>query len=160
MTDRYAAQETLTRTFSASIERVWAMWTTAEGLAAWHGPTGFETVVDTLELEPGGRFVFTMIAAGEQQAAWMKQQGRPTSWQTHCTVLEVEAPHRFVYESEVPMGPDTTAWMRHTVLLETTDGGVLLTLIMDATTAAMITPAAGGWTNSFGRLDGALAAVE
>ena len=50
------------RTFQASLEEVWEMWTTREGIESWWGPDGFSVKVRTLELRPGGRLDYAMIA--------------------------------------------------------------------------------------------------
>ena len=50
------------RTFQASPEDVWEMWTTREGIESWWGPEGFWVEVRTLELRPGGRLDYAMIA--------------------------------------------------------------------------------------------------
>lgn len=42
------------------------MWCVPDLIAQWWGPHGFQTVVNTLDPRPGGRFEFLMIApAGE-----------------------------------------------------------------------------------------------
>ena len=44
---------TLERTFQASIDEVWELWTTKEGIESWWGPEGFSVVVRDLDLRPG-----------------------------------------------------------------------------------------------------------
>ena len=45
---------TLERTFDATPEEVWGLWTTREGIDAWWGPDGFKVEVESLDLRPGG----------------------------------------------------------------------------------------------------------
>lgn len=51
----------ITRLFNAPIELVWEAWTTAENIAQWWGPEGFNTTVKELDFRPGGRWEFIMI---------------------------------------------------------------------------------------------------
>jgi uncharacterized protein YndB with AHSA1/START domain len=53
------------REIAAPPERVFAAWTTAEGLSRWFAPTREYTVhVHTLELRPGGRYRIEMRHKG------------------------------------------------------------------------------------------------
>ena len=52
-TDR--APIVIERTYQASPQEVWEMWTTKEGLESWWGPERFSSTVRTLELRVGGR---------------------------------------------------------------------------------------------------------
>jgi uncharacterized protein YndB with AHSA1/START domain len=59
------------RVYDASIEDVWALWTTKEGLEEWFAPEGMRFEVSTLELRVGGAFVHVMTAVGAEQVAYM-----------------------------------------------------------------------------------------
>ena len=50
----------LTRTFDAAPPVVWAVWTEADHLAKWFGPAGLKLVVRSLDLTPGGTFLYGM----------------------------------------------------------------------------------------------------
>jgi uncharacterized protein YndB with AHSA1/START domain len=51
------------RTFDASPAEVWSAWTDPEQLAAWWGPDGFHTPVESVDvdLRPGGYLHMSMI---------------------------------------------------------------------------------------------------
>ena len=49
--------------FNASVEELFEAWTDPESLSEWWGPEGFHTEVLSLDLRPGGQFVFEMTAA-------------------------------------------------------------------------------------------------
>ena len=55
---------TLTRTFDASPALLWATWTQAEHLSQWFGPPGTTVKVKTLDLKPGGVFLYGMEMPG------------------------------------------------------------------------------------------------
>ncbi|XXX76536.1 SRPBCC domain-containing protein [Sorangium sp. So ce134] len=47
---------TIERTFNASPEKLWAMWTTKEGLEKWYWPEALVTKVVRLDLRVGGGY--------------------------------------------------------------------------------------------------------
>ena len=72
-------QITMERTFVATLEEVWDLWTTKEGIESWWGPPGFEVVVNQIELRVGGALEYVMSAVGAEQIAFMKQANQPLS---------------------------------------------------------------------------------
>ena len=48
---------TIERTFDASIEDVWELCTTREGIESWWGPEGFSVAVREMDMRPGGTLV-------------------------------------------------------------------------------------------------------
>lgn len=50
------------RTFDAPRARVWRAWTEAEQLKKWWGPAGFKVHTCTVDLRPGGIFLYGMTA--------------------------------------------------------------------------------------------------
>jgi uncharacterized protein YndB with AHSA1/START domain len=85
-------QLVIERTYRASLEEIWNLWTTKQGFESWWGPEGFRVEVHRLEARVGGALEYDMIAAAPEQIAAMKQMGRPISHQTRGTFTEL-APH-------------------------------------------------------------------
>ena len=83
----------LERTLNASLEDVWDLWTTKDGIESWWGPEGFTVTVQKLELRPQGRLLYTMTATAEPQIAFMKQAGMPLATEAKITYTEV-VPHK------------------------------------------------------------------
>ncbi len=52
----------ITRTFDAPRDLVWKVYSTAEHLAKWWGPAGFEWLEGSLDFRPGGHFHYGMKA--------------------------------------------------------------------------------------------------
>lgn len=73
------------RSFEAPRERVFSMFTEAEHIARWWGPTGWDTTVYKMEVEPGGVWHYCMRSPDGQEA-WGKAVYR-----------EIEPPNRLVY---------------------------------------------------------------
>jgi uncharacterized protein YndB with AHSA1/START domain len=88
---------TLERTFDASIEEVWDLWTTKEGIESWWGPEGFVVNVLKLDLRPGGELRYTMTAVGADQIEFMKNAGMPLVSESRITYTEVDPPRRLAY---------------------------------------------------------------
>ena len=56
-----AAREIVaTRVFDAPRELVWKLWTEPEHIAQWWGPTGFRNTIQTMDVRPGGDWIFVM----------------------------------------------------------------------------------------------------
>jgi uncharacterized protein YndB with AHSA1/START domain len=68
MTDaRTAAKFIISRTFNAPLDRVWKAWTEPEQMAQWWGPKGFDADVKTLDLKPGGTFLYRLLSPQSQE---------------------------------------------------------------------------------------------
>ena len=78
------------RVYNASIEDVWALWTTKEGLEEWFAPEGMRFEVSTLELRVGGAFDHVMTAVGAEQVAYLANLERPLSVWVSGRFLEIE----------------------------------------------------------------------
>jgi uncharacterized protein YndB with AHSA1/START domain len=77
------------RTYAASIEEVWELWTTNSGIESWWGPDGFSVKVHELDLRPGGEMRYAMTAVGTGQVQFMKQAGMPLTTEATLTYTAV-----------------------------------------------------------------------
>ena len=94
------------RTYAASPEEVWELWTTKEGIESWWGPEGFSVTVGDLDLRPGGDLHYVMTATGPDQVAYMAKAGMPISSRHRLTFIEVDPPHRLAYRELADFIPD------------------------------------------------------
>jgi len=67
------------RTYRASVDELWEMWTTKEGFESWWPPEGCRTEVHTIEACPNGKLQYEMIAETPEMVAVMKELGLPAS---------------------------------------------------------------------------------
>lgn len=133
MTTAARAKFSMHRTYAASIEEVWALWTTKDGIESWWGPEGFDVAVAALDLRPGGALVYLMTAAGPDQVAFMKKAGMPLSTECTVTYTEVSPPHLLAYKTLTDFVPGVAPYEVATVVeLKAADGGVKVTLTFDA----------------------------
>lgn len=82
------------RTYPATAEEVWSLWTTKEGFESWWGPEGFRVEVHAIEPRVGGRLSYDMIADAPEMVAAMKAMGQPVSHATHGTFTEIKLHER------------------------------------------------------------------
>ena len=67
------------RTFRATVEELWDLWTTKEGFESWWPPEGFRTEVHSIEPCLNGKLSYDMIAETPEMVAVMKELGLPIS---------------------------------------------------------------------------------
>ena len=131
MTDR--PKLTLERTFEASPEEVWELWTTKDGMEAWMGPDGFRVEVLELDLRPGGEAVYEMSAVAAEQIEFMTQAGMPLVSRLRFTFVEVDPPRRLAYRDVADFIPGVEPYEVETVIeLHPVEGGVRVVLTFDA----------------------------
>lgn len=95
------AHVVIERTYRASIEEVWALWTTKEGFESWWGPQGFRAEVHELDARVGGTLRYEMIADTPEMIAAMKQTGRPPSHPARSRFSELKPLSRLVLTNVV-----------------------------------------------------------
>ena len=81
------------RTYKASVQEIWELWTTREGFESWWGPEGFRVEVHEMDARVGGALSYDMIADAPEAIAAMKEMGRPLSHPTRGTFSEL-SPHK------------------------------------------------------------------
>ena len=145
---------TLERTYDASIDDVWDLWTTKEGIESWWGPEGFAVTVRSIDLRPEGKLVYAMTAVAEPQIEFMKKSGMPISTETSITYKEVTRHRRLAYVNHVDFVPGVAKYEAGTVVeLEPAANGVRMRLIIDAMHDETWTQrAVMGWESEIGKL--------
>jgi uncharacterized protein YndB with AHSA1/START domain len=127
------AQFSIERSYAATIDEAWALWTTKVGIESWWGPEGFDVTVTSLDLRPGGELVYLMTATAPEQVAFMKRAGMPLSTECRVGYTEVSPPGRLAYRTLADFVPNVAPYEVATVVeLRVTTGGVKLTITFDA----------------------------
>lgn len=125
-------QLVLTREIATTPERVWDLWTTADGISRWWAPDGFRTDVATIDVAEGGDLVYTMTAVDPAQVAFMEQHGLPLATESRKRFTEVDRPRRLGYVSLVDFIPGTEPYEHLTTVDLTPAGsGTLVTMSID-----------------------------
>lgn len=151
---------TLERTFRASIQEVWGLWTTREGIESWWGPDGFAVKVHSLDLRPGGEFAYAMTAIARDQLEFLKKAGMPATTESRAIFTEVDPPRRLSYNHMADFIQGVEPYrVPTTVELEETSQGVRLTVSFEAMHDERWTNlAVMGWESQLNRLANLLAA--
>jgi uncharacterized protein YndB with AHSA1/START domain len=153
---------TLERTYEASLQDIWDLWTTKKGFESWWGPEGFTVKVQKLDLRPGGELLYDMIAAAPQQIEFMKRVGMPLTTEARLTYREVEALLRLAYTHLVDFVPGVEAYNVATVLeLHAQGNRVRMIVVLDPMHSNEWTDrAVSGMKSQLGKLDGMFRRVE
>lgn len=61
---------TVSRVFSAPIQKVWDAWTMPDLFTKWWGPRGWNTTVKHMDVTPGGYLLYGMKCEDEAQGDW------------------------------------------------------------------------------------------
>lgn len=156
------AQFSITRTYAASIDQVWALWTTKDGIESWWGPEGFDVTVTSLDLRPAGQLVYRMTASAPDQVAFMKRAGMPLSTECKVTYTEVVPSSRLAYKTLTDFVPGIAPYEVATIVaLKEAADGVTLTVSFDAMHDDIWTERArAGHESQMRKLDGLLAALH
>jgi uncharacterized protein YndB with AHSA1/START domain len=99
---------TISRLLNAPRELVWEVWTKAEHIKNWWGPTGFTNTIFSMEVKPGGVWDFIM------------HDPDGTDYKNKSIYKEIIKPERIVFEH---VSPKFTA----TITFEEKNGKTLLT---------------------------------
>lgn len=93
------------RSYRASLQEVWDLWTTKEGFESWWGPQGFRVEVHEIEARVGGTLRYDMIAATPQMIAAMQRMEQPVSHPVRSTFRELVACSRLVLSNLIDFLP-------------------------------------------------------
>jgi hypothetical protein len=63
--------------FAATLDEVWAMWTTKDGIESWWGPEGFAVFVREIDVRPDGTLLYEMRAIDPRSTS-PRSSGRRT----------------------------------------------------------------------------------
>ena len=110
---RKAAKVVVERTYRASLEDVWALWTTKDGFESWWGPEGFRAEVRELDARVGGALRYEMIADTPEMIAEMARLGRPPSHPTNSRFTELEPRSRLVITNVIDFLPGVAVYETH-----------------------------------------------
>jgi uncharacterized protein YndB with AHSA1/START domain len=154
------AKFSIQRSYAASIDEAWALWTTKPGIESWWGPEGFDVTVTSLDLRPGGELVYQMTAVAPDQVAFMKRAGMPLTTECKVTYVEVSSPSRLAYKTLTDFVPGIEPYEVATVVeMKTTTGGVQVSITFDAMHDDVWTERArAGHKSQMRKLDALLAA--
>jgi uncharacterized protein YndB with AHSA1/START domain len=98
------------RVYDATIEDVWALWTTKEGLEEWFAPEGLRFEMRRFELRVGGAFDHLMTAVGADEIAFMARLNRPPATQVSARFVEIEHHRRLRIRFDIDFVPGVATY--------------------------------------------------
>ena len=142
------------RTFNGTVEDVWELWTTKEGIESWWGPDGFSVKVRRLDVRLGGEMLYAMTADAPEQVDFLKKAGMPLTTESLVTYTELLPLQRLGFTQLADFIPGVKPYeVATTVELETIPQGVRLVLTLDAMHDEQWTRmAVMGWESELGKL--------
>lgn len=146
---------TLARTYEASLQDIWNLWTTKAGLESWWGPEGFTVNVRKLDLRPEGELLYEMTATAPSQIEFMKRAGMPLTTEARLTYTEVSPMQRLAYIHLVDFIPEVEAYDVATVVEFHAEGNrVQMVVHLDAMHSDEWTQRAfSGWESQLSKVD-------
>ena len=153
---------TMARTYEASLEDVWSLWTTNAGLESWWGPEGFTVKVRKLDLRPKGELLYAMTATGQSQIEFMKRAGMPLTTEARLTYTDVSPMQRLAYIHSVDFIPGVEAYDVATVVeFHAERNRVRMVVHLDAMHSDEWTQrAVAGWESQLSKVDKLFRRVE
>jgi len=146
---------TLERTYRATVEELWALWTTKEGFESWWGPEGFRVEVHEMDAREGGKLRYDMIADAPEHVAAMKARGQPISHGTTGHFAQVRPRERLVITHLIDFLPGVPPY-ESTVVVELFPAGDQVRMVIHLTpmhSEEFTKMATMGWTSQLGKLD-------
>jgi uncharacterized protein YndB with AHSA1/START domain len=153
-------QITMERTFTATLDEVWELWTTKDGIESWWGPVGFETKVAKLELRVGGALHYSFTAVGPDQVKFMTDAQQPLTQHMKARYTLVQPKTAAAWQNLVEFIPGVTPYeVESRFDLEARGKQVHMKLRFDAMHDEQFTQFAEmGWKEELGKLEQRLAA--
>ncbi len=149
-----APKVTIERTFKAPPEKVWAMWTTKEGLEQWYAPEGFDVRVRKVDLRVGGGYEIVMEATDPEVIEAVKAAGVAATNVLRGTYTEIAPERRLAFRDVADFIPGVEPYAVATsVEFHAVPGGTKVVLVTDAMHNAEWTQMATmGWNSQLDRL--------
>jgi len=98
------------RSYRATLDEVWELWTSKEGIEAWWGPEGFKVEVQSLEVKTGGHMQWSMIADAPEMVEAMKQMGQKVRTEHRNTFSEVKPKTLLVWSAPADFIPGVKSY--------------------------------------------------
>lgn len=119
---RSEAKVVIERTYRASLEDVWDLWTTKEGFESWWGPQGFRAAIHEIDARVGGTLRYDMIADTPEMIAAMKKMGQPPSHGVTSRFTEFQPQSRLLLTNVIDFIQGVAPYESH-VLVELSEVG-------------------------------------
>jgi len=147
------------RTFDASIDLIWAMWTEAEHFANWYGPMGAKIPKAEMKVEVGGRryIQMEMETPNGQMQMFFVGEYREVNPKTRLVYTESMADAEGNPMTAEQMGMPAGASMETSIVVELEDLGDRTKMLMTHIGVPAESPGGQGWTMAIDKLEARVA---
>ena len=162
MSNERRSKVVIERTYRASIEDVWDLWTTKEGFESWWGPDDFRVEVHAIDPRVGGTLHYDMIADAPAAVEAMRRMNQPISHETRGRFTEVLPRERLAITHTIDFLPGVAPY-DNTMVVELFPSGdrVRMVVTLDPMHDEAFTKmSAEGFTSQLGKLDRRFAGRE
>ena len=133
------------RTFEASVEIIWQMWTEPEQFQQWYGPKGMTIPVADMDVRVGGKRLICMASPDGNMKMWFTGEYREVSPTERLVYTDSMADENGNVIPPSAMGmpeghPETTE-----VIVQLEDLGGRTKMVMTHVGVPADSPGAGGW---------------
>ena len=151
---------TIERTFEASIDLVWSMWTEAEHFANWYGPMGASIPKAEMNLEVGGsRFIeMAMETPNGPMQMFFVGEYREITPKTRLVYTESMGDAEGNPMTAEQMGMPPGSSMETSVIVELEDLGASTKMVMTHQGVPADSPGGQGWNMAIDKLAERIAA--
>jgi uncharacterized protein YndB with AHSA1/START domain len=142
------------RTFRATVQELWELWTTKDGFESWWGPDGFRVDVHEIDVRVGGTLRYDMIADAPEMIAAMKKMGQPLSHTTRGTFSQIEHHRRLALTHIIDFLPGVEPY-ENTMVMELFPSGGNVRMVVQLSAmhnAEMTRMQLEGFTGQIGKL--------
>jgi uncharacterized protein YndB with AHSA1/START domain len=162
MTDTTLTQDAVVieRTFNASPEFIWHMWTDAETFKQWYGPQGFSVPVAEMDVRLGGKRLICMASPDGSMKMWTT--GEYTELTPYERLAYTESPSdengNAISPAAMGMPEGYPATTEVIVELAAQNGRTKMTMTHAGVPAS--SGAGGGWSQAFDKLEALVEAAS
>jgi uncharacterized protein YndB with AHSA1/START domain len=150
------------RTFDASIDLIWAMWTEAEHFANWYGPMGAKIPKAEMDLRVGGRrhIAMEMETPKGQMQMFFVGEYREIDPKTRLVYTESMADADGNAMTAEQMGMPAGAPMETSVVVELEELGDSTKMIMTHIGVPAESPGGHGWAMAIDKFEARLTSLS
>jgi uncharacterized protein YndB with AHSA1/START domain len=143
------------RTYRATVQELWELWTTKDGFESWWGPEGFRVEVHEIDARLGGTIRYDMIADAPEVIAAMKKMGQPLSHKTRGTFSQLEHHRRLTLTHVIDFLPGVKTY-ESTMVMELFPSGENIRMVVQLSAMHNVETTRmqlEGFTSQIGKLD-------
>lgn len=150
------------RTFDASIDVIWSMWTEAEHFANWYGPMGATIPKAEMDVKVGGRrhIGMEMETPNGQMQMFFVGEYREIEPKTRLVYTEGMANAEGTPMTAEQMGMPAGTPMETSVVVELEDLGSQTKMVMTHVGVPADSPGGQGWTMAIDKLEARIAGLS